>query len=390
MWALLGILTLLSAVTLMASELPARNASNPSSGHGTGESASGRMVCHGQPAPRVSHTRPDHALNRRFARYGNSDHGWSGGDSTYSTLLPSGRLLWLFSDTFLGTVNPDGSRTASTPQVHNSLVLQRGGRFVTIRGGSSTHPRAVLTPRESDSWYWVGASMVSHGTLSVIYRRYERTGSGEWDWTWRDNVLARYALPKLDLIDTHPLPSTGGIQWGSWLTRHGGHTYIYGVGTHAGTKYMHVARVRGDDLRHPWAYSTGKGWSRAEDASEEVAANVAGEYSVTRFHGLFMLVTHDTRTRFNDTIVAYFSCRPTGPFTARTRLYTTPETGSGGTYHNADVYTYNAHTHPALRDGNRLLISYNVNSLDADDVRSDASIYRPRFVEVTLMPARSH
>jgi hypothetical protein len=46
------------------------------------------------------------------------------------------------------------------------------------------------------------------------------------------------------------------------------------------------------------------------------------------------------------------------------------------------VFTYNAHEHPELRRGDRLLVTYNVNSFDfADDLR-DVSIYRPRFVEV--------
>ena len=41
-----------------------------------------------------------------------------------------------------------------------------------------------------------------------------------------------------------------------------------------------------------------------------------------------------------------------------------------------------------LRRGNQLLVSYNVNSLDANtDLYADVSIYRPRFVGVTLTPA---
>ena len=31
--------------------------------------------------------------------------------------LPDGRVAWLYSDTFLGTVNPDHSRPAHTPLV---------------------------------------------------------------------------------------------------------------------------------------------------------------------------------------------------------------------------------------------------------------------------------
>ena len=48
---------------------------------------------------------------------------------------------------------------------------------------------------------------------------------------------------------------------------------------------------------------------------------------------------------------------------------------------NANIITYNSHDHPDLRRGNQLLVSYNVNSLDANtDLYADVSIYRPRFV----------
>ena len=36
--------------------------------------------------------------------------GFTGGDGTYSVLLPDGRTVWIFGDTFLGTVNPDLTR----------------------------------------------------------------------------------------------------------------------------------------------------------------------------------------------------------------------------------------------------------------------------------------
>lgn len=49
-----------------------------------------------------------------------------------------------------------------------------------------------------------------------------------------------------------------------------------------------------------------------------------------------------------------------------------------------NVYAYNAHEHPELRDGRCLLVSYNVNSLEPDDLYADASIYRPRFLRIEI------
>src|SRR5262245_57032793 len=61
-----------------------------------------------------------------FRTYGDTSGRWNGGDSTTSVPLPDGRLVWLFSDTFLGPVNADGSRPHSAPMVHNSAVVQDG------------------------------------------------------------------------------------------------------------------------------------------------------------------------------------------------------------------------------------------------------------------------
>ncbi|MEE4608513.1 MAG: DUF5005 domain-containing protein, partial [Desulfobacteraceae bacterium] len=63
------------------------------------------------PGPPTPAAAPDPFFNRLFARTGG---GWTGGDGTLSVPLGDGRTLWLFGDSFLGKVNPDGSRPADT------------------------------------------------------------------------------------------------------------------------------------------------------------------------------------------------------------------------------------------------------------------------------------
>lgn len=98
----------------------------------------------------------------------------------------------------------------------------------------------------------------------------------------------------------------------------------------------------------------------------------------------YLMVTQDTSELFSTRIVAQVSCSPTGPFTVAAELYRTPETGAFGSYGNANVFTYNAHEHIENRDGDTLLVTYNVNSFVGDDLYDDVTIYRPRFVEVEL------
>ncbi|MGA8112549.1 MAG: DUF4185 domain-containing protein, partial [Actinocatenispora sp.] len=325
---------------------------------------------------------PDTRLTGLFDAYSDSGSGWTGADSTYSVRLPDGRTVWIFSDTFLGPVNPDGSRPRDTPFLNNSFVVQHGSRLSTVVGGSADEPTALMPP-SGDAWYWAGAGMYGAGTLDVTYHQFHRTGDGPLDFGWQRSVLARFDPHRLSLIDVTELPSAvPNLESAAWLSRDGGHTYVYRVEDLGDTKYLHVARVPGDDLRRDWQFYTGTGWSSDQTASARVMAGVSNEYSVTRFGRGYLLLTQDTTDRLSPRIVVYFADSPVGPFTDRTLVYTTPETGADGSYHNANIWTYNPHVHPELSRGDRLVLSYNVNSFDSDELYEDVSIYRPRFVDV--------
>lgn len=358
-----------------------------------------------------------------FGDYGNSGVGWTGGDSTYSVKQTAGRILWLFSDTFLGPVNPDLSRPVDTPFLNNSFIVERGDTLTTITGGTPDDPDSLVPPDEPSTWNWLGAGVGGPHTLDVMFLEFGSFGPGQWDWAWRENKLVRFDPDTYAVREVVPMPSESGVQWASWIERSGPHTYVYGVDDHGLVKYMHVARVHGADLTADWEYWTGAGWSANELDSVPVMPGVANEYSVSRFQDGYLLVTQDTNELFSRNIVAYVSCSPQGPFSFAAPLYFAPDglgwdlsesastmprgqgrppskaaqlwraaaqadAGEVGTQDaNPNIITYNAHEHPELRRGNRLLVTYNVNSLDPNvDLYDDVTIYRPRFVEVELTP----
>jgi hypothetical protein len=360
-------------------------------------------VCPGVTAPAVSTATPDTILDTLFDNYADHGHGedhWTGADSTFSARLPGGRELWIFSDTFLGTITPQDTRSpvigdgGTTPFIHNSFVEQKGVRLTTLYGGTAASPAPLLSAPDAAHWYWAGDAIADGGVIEAIDQEYGSTGSGAFDFAWDRNVLALYSVRDL----SHPfavkqLPSTDGIAWGSWIARDGRYTYIYGVEDLGANKYMHVARVAGGNLLSPWQYYTADGtWSASESASARVAepaasdgfAHVDNEYSVTKMGRLYVLVTQNSQAAFSPEIDVLFSCSPAGPFTDRTAVYDTPETGPSGSYRNADVYTYNAHAHPEISAPGHLVISYNVNSLVSTDLYANASIYRPRFIELKI------
>lgn len=334
-------------------------------------------------------------LTRKFTRYGNTSGKWSGADSTYSVKLKNGLTAWLFSDTFYGRVDKDGSRPADTAFVNNSIVLQRGSKLVkTITGGTPRQPTGIVPPVSDTSWYWFGAgSLSSNGkTLYVGALNFAKFAPyGQWDFGWDSTSIASIDTRSWKLTKLTPAPSGHGVQWASWYQRIGDYTYIYGVDDQGLAKYMHVARVKGKDLTKvaAWQYWTGSRWSARETDSAPVMPGVANEYSVTPFRDGYLLVTQDTNELFSATVLGYTSCSPTGPFVNPVTLFEMAEVGPSGSYGDPDVFAYNAHVHPELSSDNRLLVTYNVNSFDnVGDVYDDVSIYRPRFIDVAIKTSR--
>jgi Domain of unknown function (DUF5005) len=359
------------------------------------------LVCAGVTAPTVASATPDTKLTDSFAAYADSQGGshWTGADSTYSAPLPGGRDVWIFSDSFLGQVNADGSRSpviqdgGTTPFVNNTFVETRAGRpTTTVTGGTPSDPTALLPPPDADHWYWARDGLLLDGRLNVVYSEFKTTGSGPLDFGWDRNVLARFAPGHLDRpLSVTPLPSASGVSWGAWLLKDHGYTYVYGSEDLGANKYLHIARVAGSDLTRPWQYLTAAGtWSSDETAAARIgdgtgaSFEVSNEFSVVKHGGVYVMVTQDMSQPLSAGIDLAYSCSPTGPFVDESTAYDTPESGPLGSYQNGNVFTYNPHEHPELGDARHLVVSYNVNSFVNTDLYSDASIYRPRFVDITL------
>ena len=59
---------------------------------------------------------PDLIFNTLFRT---ESGGWVAGDGTFSLELPGGRTLWLFGDSFIGTVNPGSSFVQDAKLIRN-------------------------------------------------------------------------------------------------------------------------------------------------------------------------------------------------------------------------------------------------------------------------------
>lgn len=329
---------------------------------------------------------PAAALQRSLYAYGDTGKGdrWTGSDGSYSVVLPDGRTLWLWGDTFFGTVRADRSR-AQQGFAHNTWTVQerngRWGRTLYDPNGLFGAPAAWAAPPDAASWYWPGDATVVGQTLQQILFRI--TGAGPAFGVIGVDV-ATYRLPGLEPMGIAPaaggfLPgvakgAAGPVQHGVALLETPDFLYIYGCEDFALQKYLHVARVpRGRPLTDPWEYFDGTGWSAAPVQSARTLQGVANEMSVVATGSGFRAVAQDGG--IGRGIYAYSAQRPEGPWTGRTLVATTPEDP-------ARLFTYNAKEHPQLARPGRILITYNVNARSGNDLYSDVDNYRPRFIEV--------
>jgi hypothetical protein len=112
---------------------------------------------------------------------------------------------------------------------------------------------------------------------------------------------------------------------------------------------------------------------------------VGSAFSVVRDGGTYVLFTMAAGSRGLTTVTSYWACSPTGPWHGPTRSFSPP-------LPPGQVAAYNPQVHTALRGDGRIVLSYDVNWLDATatsaalNLSRNVSLYRPRFVTLRLGP----
>lgn len=351
----------------------------------------------------------DDRLTGEFARYGDDStrtDDWTGGDGTHSVRLPDGRVLWLFSDTYLGQVHrppdPVGAsypwRDTAAPLVRNSAVVMDGrGRL------ESTLPAPLFPDPAQNQWRWPVAARVeprSPGSSEKVVRvlLWVRAG-GQSPWIYgvpTATEVATLSLPGLrvesvvKVLDQSLVPDPSRrILFGTTLAENGGWTYVFGgddgqaASRPASSAY--VARVREGRLGDAgaWRYWDGTGWSLWPRPVS--GAKVGSAFSVVRVEGTYVLFTMAAGTAGLTTVTSYWACSPVGPWHGPTGNFS-PSLPTAG------VAAYNPQVHPELSGDGRLVLSYDVNWLETSGpsagINANVTLYRPRFVTVRVARAR--
>jgi hypothetical protein len=347
------------------------------------------------------------------------DDGWSGADGVYTIPMNgderfgSGhgtKTLILFSDSFVGRTNADGSRVGGTVMVNNTSAMLSGATPIpsalqfNVRRNGQGGAVSMVVPTQADQWYWPGDALVWKGKVRMYASRMQRGdgGGGVFDFSQAgvDLLTAPVtdAAPFLGSYTRRALPlfaprngSLGEISFGiatlpmtaeAGVANPDGFLYVYGVRSDDLNKKLLVARVRPDQMSDTGAYRfwNGKIWVTDINRAAPVANRMGAEISVTPLPDGRFMVVHQLDT-LSATVAVRYSSSPVGPFGKPIPVWLCPEDNL-----TPDTFVYGAKAHPHLSAPGELLISYHVNSFDFwENFRAGGKdIYRPRFIKLPL------
>ena len=361
--------------------------------------------------------------------------GWTGGDSTYSLLLPNGDTAFFFSDSYLGewpktkgdgtvTRAASGLRTtemncfppvcdppASTFNARNSItILSRDRRrmrtLVGPKGKNGLSTSYFKEPAEGLN-YWMGDAILLPKIGKSKQRFFVFLHKFDPKLKFHGAAVAQLdsktlAIEKLSEITDLPGPD---IHWGTAMIEEGGQLYIYGKGARDGKKQVFVARTAADVTidglvkSSSWSVWDGKSWTKGlGNAAPIIPASdsVSDEFNIVRFtvdgRQTYVFAGIDTTVPWGSwrDITLYSSCSPQGPFTGRHVVYAMPEANSftvpglgPDKRLKEHLVVYNPHIHSQFSRDGKILISYNINrSHNSDSIYIDG--YRPRFIYVPI------
>jgi hypothetical protein len=330
----------------------------------------------------------DTSLDREWAAYADSGQGWNGGDSVHAYKLEGGRILWTFADSFVGPLGPHLTRNPRQRILHSVFVLQRGIYFRTITGGTPEKPEPLVWfPGTHQDFMALAGAMELPSRFQELFMDDKVTAHGRLIEEPRDTLVATFSAKTLKLLGTKPLSDPSStVLWGSAVFQGRRWIYVYGASAYGANKQLYVAKVGGDNLNDPWLFWDGSGWSDRQSKAKPVLSAVSAEVSVSKFDGMYVVVTTPTFKAYSNRVWFYFGCAPTGPFLLRSKIADTYYTGRQALsrFGLSDVYVYDAMDQQALNHGDHWVISYDRNVTNFPSLFRNALVYRPAYLQVTL------
>ena len=314
---------------------------------------------------------------------------WLSGDTAVPVLLPDGRTVWLFGDTYVGALTSTNTIDPNSPFVRNSFVVQTGACFQPLIGGTPGARSSLIPSPGPNEWYWPASGLVESGVLRVFLWDVTRSGSGPLGFTVLDMRVATFGLPTLQLesIQALPFPTSAAQPYGSTaFVGSDGYAYLYGESQ----RNVYVARAPVGQIMTAAAWQfwgtvgVGSGWSSNPAAATPtqwvdlptVPGSGTGQgpkaQPWVRPNGSGYLATAKLADDLSDDVSVFTAPSPAGPWTYYGSIASTAASG---------LMAYDAWTNVLPGTSNPTLV-YSTNLVSPGVVPLSGQTYGPHFEAV--------
>jgi len=316
-----------------------------------------------------------------------SDPQWLGGDAAFSVDLGGGRVLWMFGDSFIAE-NPGATRRQSA-FVRNSVAIQTGydpsQAAIKFYSGRRTGTPSDFAQSQGKTWLWPMAGVRLGDRLLLFYMREasdpNKDSLGFKSVGWNAFIVSNPdAEPSEWSLQPLAGPGINGrVLVGMSVVRSGDLIYAYALNDENHDAYLlrwSVKAAGSGQLSSPlWWCGADRGWQTDPTRRQIVIHDAGSEFSVQRDpRGGYLQVSS---AGFGaSSIVVRRAPHLEGPWSEPEFLYRPPESDASG------AFVYGGKSHPELT-GADLIVTYTANGSD-DRLRTDMTIYYPRFVRVTF------
>ncbi len=309
-------------------------------------------------------------INAQFARV-NQPRGWIGGDGGASLKLPDGRIMYMWADSFIGTVSTNNTYGPFYKLVRNSLTTSQpdGSDFKTYVSGTvgketSYVPNVDARP---NNHLWPYSGMVSGDNVVLLANEWQPDKTADFGSSFTGNTwLVRLSLPSLGVESREQIITNDPIEWGSALYSEGDYSYVLG---HLDNK-TYIYRTPTGQLGTAPQYYTNKGWSTNRSEIKPISSqNLQAIIKVDgKYRAIFM------KKPFPKAVYETYATSITGPWTQVSQsVYNIPEA------RNKKLLEYMPRIHESLSSSGSYVMSYSVNAYDIRDLPGNASYYHPQF-----------
>lgn len=313
------------------------------------------------------------------------DRFWRGADGAATIDIGNGRLLWLFSDTFIDTKG-SGKRSNST-MINNSIAIQEGyemdeANMTFYYKGTSKKPKSFFE-LPGDSWFWTGHGIMAKNKLLIFLFEEERTNVGlgfksvGWYLVIIDNPSDNPLKWNIEYIKG---PGPTDVIIGSSAVLKDKH-YIYAYGEKESANHdVYLSRFEIDQLLEgnltEASWWVNNQWVTGLDKGPMHTPLFEGqtEFSVHYQPDLAKYIQIQTYGFGHASIGYRLADQPEGPWSEPV-IFFKPD------LYDQQEFVYSANSHPELNtDG--ILITYNINNFDFGKLINNEDIYFPKLISV--------